>query len=221
MLNGRSRFVQTSPKWRQGQSTGTCLRGQPAHGCSSRRPCTKSILEAPDEHSDAPDHTPSKVGKLHPPPPERLKDRSQRPCPNRPRTDPPIEMTVRSADPQDYAALLTSSNRITIGRGQDDSHCVGQLYQYSGDPLQPKFEERTIMDFEQPMGDMEAVIGVDADEVGVEGDMVDLRRGPSRRQVSGRLYSVMNSPSRSNKKVKVPAFMASSTSSLVAWRFRM
>ena len=124
MLNGRSRFVQTSPKWRQGQSTGTCLRGQPAHGCSSRRPCTKSILEAPDEHSDAPDHTPSKVGKLHPPPPERLKDRSQRPCPNRPRTDPPIEMTVRSADPQDYAALLTSSNRITIGRGQDDSHCV-------------------------------------------------------------------------------------------------
>ena len=32
------------------------------------------------------------------------------------------------------------------------------------------------MDFKQPIGDMDAEIGVDADQVGVEGRMVELRQ---------------------------------------------
>ena len=42
------------------------------------------------------------------------------------------------------------------------------------DPLQPEFEKRAIMDFEQPVRDMDAEIGVDPDQVGVEGRMMDL-----------------------------------------------
>jgi hypothetical protein len=54
--------------------------------------------------------------------------------------------------------------------------------QCSGDPLQPKFEW-TIMDFEQPIGDVNLVIRVDADYVVVEGGVMDLRltAGHSRR----------------------------------------
>jgi hypothetical protein len=43
------------------------------------------------------------------------------------------------------------------------------------DPLQPEFEKRTIMDFEQPIGHVNSVIGVDLDQVSIEGRMVDLR----------------------------------------------
>ena len=32
------------------------------------------------------------------------------------------------------------------------------------------------MDFEQPIGDVNSVIGVDADQVGIEGSMVDFRQ---------------------------------------------
>jgi hypothetical protein len=32
-----------------------------------------------------------------------------------------------------------------------------------GDPFQPEFEKRPIMDFEQPVGDVNPVIGVDPD----------------------------------------------------------
>src|SRR5271157_688403 len=45
-----------------------------------------------------PTATPSKVEKLHQRPPERLRERSQRPCLSRPRTDPSIEITVRSTE---------------------------------------------------------------------------------------------------------------------------
>ena len=45
--------------------------------------------------------------------------------------------------------------------------------QCSGDPLQPKFEKWTIMDFKQPIGDVNLVIRVDADQVAVEGCTVD------------------------------------------------
>jgi hypothetical protein len=41
------------------------------------------------------------------------------------------------------------------------------------DPLQ--FEKRAIVDFEQPIRDMDAEIRVDADQVSIEGRMVDLR----------------------------------------------
>ena len=47
--------------------------------------------------------------------------------------------------------------------------------QCSGDPLEAKFEKRTIMDFEQPVGDVNSVIGVDPDQMGIEGRMMDLR----------------------------------------------
>ena len=43
------------------------------------------------------------------------------------------------------------------------------------DSLKPEFEESAIMDFEQPVRDVNSVIRVDADTVGVEGGMADLR----------------------------------------------
>jgi hypothetical protein len=56
-----------------------------------------------------------------------------------------------------------------------------QLDHLPGDPLQPEFEKRAVMDFGQPVGDMNSVIGVDADQVGIEGRMVDLgQRQPIR-----------------------------------------
>jgi hypothetical protein len=49
------------------------------------------------------------------------------------------------------------------------------------DPLQPEFEKRAIVDFEQPVRDMDAEIWVDPDQVGVEGRMMDFReRQPIR-----------------------------------------
>ena len=47
--------------------------------------------------------------------------------------------------------------------------------QSSGDPLEAEFEKRPIMDFEQPIGDVDSVIGVDADQVAIEGRMMELR----------------------------------------------
>jgi hypothetical protein len=47
--------------------------------------------------------------------------------------------------------------------------------QCPGNPLQPEFEKRAIMDFEQPVGNVNSVIGVDADQVGVERCVMDLR----------------------------------------------
>jgi hypothetical protein len=40
-------------------------------------------------------------------------------------------------------------------------------------PLKPEFEKRTIMGFEQPVRDMDAVIWVDPNQVGIEGRMMD------------------------------------------------
>jgi hypothetical protein len=42
------------------------------------------------------------------------------------------------------------------------------VYQRSGDSLQTEFEKRAIMDFEQPVRDMDAEIGVNPDQVGIE-----------------------------------------------------
>jgi hypothetical protein len=50
------------------------------------------------------------------------------------------------------------------------------LYQRSGDPLKTKFEEGAIVDFEQPVGDLNSVIGVDTDLMGVEGRVMQLRQ---------------------------------------------
>jgi hypothetical protein len=45
----------------------------------------------------------------------------------------------------------------------------------SGNSLQPKFQKRAVMDFEQPVGDVNSVIRVDADQVN-EGRMMELRQ---------------------------------------------
>ena len=48
-----------------------------------------------------------------------------------------------------------------------------QLDHLPDDPLEPEFEKRAIMDFEQPIGYVNSVIRVDADQMGIEGGMVD------------------------------------------------
>jgi len=50
-----------------------------------------------------------------------------------------------------------------------------QLDHLPGDPFQPEFEKRAIVDFEQAVRDMDAEIGVDADQVSIEGRVMDLR----------------------------------------------
>ena len=50
-----------------------------------------------------------------------------------------------------------------------------QLDHLPGDSFQPEFEKRAIMDFEQPVRDVNSVIRVDADQVGLKGRMMDLR----------------------------------------------
>jgi hypothetical protein len=44
-----------------------------------------------------------------------------------------------------------------------------------GDALEAEFEEWAIVDFEQPVGDVNLVIGIDADQMGVEGRVMELR----------------------------------------------
>ncbi len=41
--------------------------------------------------------------------------------------------------------------------------------------LQPEFEERPIVNFEQPVGDMDAEIPIDPDQMSVEGGVMELR----------------------------------------------
>jgi hypothetical protein len=52
-----------------------------------------------------------------------------------------------------------------------------QLDQLPDDPLKAEFEKRAVMDFEQPIRDVNSVIKVDADQVGVEGGMMDIGSG--------------------------------------------
>jgi hypothetical protein len=61
-----------------------------------------------------------------------------------------------------------------------------QLDQCASDPLEAEFEERAVMDFEQTIGDMNLVIGVDADQVGVEGGMMDFGSGRGLWSRTGR-----------------------------------
>jgi hypothetical protein len=42
------------------------------------------------------------------------------------------------------------------------------------DSLQAEFDERAIANFEQPIGNVNSVIGIDLDQVGVKGRMTDL-----------------------------------------------
>lgn len=52
---------------------------------------------------------------------------------------------------------------------------VRPIDQRSGNSLQPEFQKRAVMDFEQPVGDVNSVIRVDADQVN-EGRMMELRQ---------------------------------------------
>jgi hypothetical protein len=61
-----------------------------------------------------------------------------------------------------------------------------QLDHLPDDPLEAEFEERAVMDFEQTIGDVNLVIGVDADQVGVEGGMMDFGSGRGLWSRTGR-----------------------------------
>ena len=52
----------------------------------------------------------------------------------------------------------------------------GQLDTRTSDLLQAKLEKRPVMDCEQPFGDMDAIIGIDTDQVRIERGMVDFRQ---------------------------------------------
>jgi hypothetical protein len=42
--------------------------------------------------------------------------------------------------------------------------------------LEAEFEKRAVVDFEQPIGDVNSIIGVDPDQVSVEGRVMELRQ---------------------------------------------
>jgi hypothetical protein len=56
-----------------------------------------------------------------------------------------------------------------------------QLDQSARHCLEPLSKERTIMEFEQPVGDVDTEIRVDPDQLGVEGGMVDLGQRQAMR----------------------------------------
>jgi hypothetical protein len=49
-----------------------------------------------------------------------------------------------------------------------------QLDHLPGDPFQAEFEKRAVMDFKQAVGDVDAEIRVDPDQLSVKGRMVEL-----------------------------------------------
>jgi hypothetical protein len=48
-------------------------------------------------------------------------------------------------------------------------------------PLEAQFEKRAVVDIKQPVGDVNTVIGINADQVSVEGCVVNLRQRKSVR----------------------------------------
>jgi hypothetical protein len=70
--------------------------------------------------------------------------------------------------------LLEPNRQLVADRPVLDP--VRRIDQRSGDSLQ-----RAIMNFEQPIGDVNSVIRVDADQVGVEGHMVDFGQRQATR----------------------------------------
>jgi hypothetical protein len=68
------------------------------------------------------------------------------------------------------------------------------------DPFEAEFEKRAIMDFEQPIRDVDSEIGVDPDQVGVEGRMMHLLSG-----VDTEGAAVANlSPGRTQRPLETP-----------------
>jgi hypothetical protein len=68
--------------------------------------------------------------------------------------------------------LETNRQPVTIGKILIPPRPVDHL---PDDPLEPEFEKRAIVDFEQPVRDVNAEIGVDPDQIGIEGRMMDFR----------------------------------------------
>jgi hypothetical protein len=73
-------------------------------------------------------------------------------------------------------ALLNSSNRssqsVAIRTILKPSRPVDK---FPGDPLEAEVEKRPITDFEQTIGHVNSVVGVDPDQVSIEGRMMELR----------------------------------------------
>ena len=68
---------------------------------------------------------------------------------------------VMDADEQLGQPIVSNGLPLSkIHHAAFDAHLIG-------DPLQTKFEKRTVMDFEQPVRDVNSVIMVDPDQVGV------------------------------------------------------
>ena len=78
---------------------------------------------------------------------------------------------------------MLEPNRADAAR-DDCSVCRGD--HLHDDPHQPEFEERAIVDFEQPVGDVNPVVGVYADQMGVEGRVMEFsqRRAIRDRSVA-------------------------------------
>jgi hypothetical protein len=87
-----------------------------------------------------------------------------------------VEMAKQFVMPRPAGAVRLKPQRqpIAIRTILKPSRPVDQC---SGDPLKAEFEKRAIMDFEQPIRDVNSEIGVDPDQMGVEGGMVDFGRG--------------------------------------------
>jgi hypothetical protein len=100
--------------------------------------------------------------------------RSQRPDRLVPGLIPPIEMTVRSAELCGSPELLEPDRQpVAIGTILKPSRPVDQC---SGDPLKAEFKKRAVMYFQEPIRHMDAEIGVDPDQVGIEGRVMELRQ---------------------------------------------
>jgi hypothetical protein len=69
---------------------------------------------------------------------------------------------------------LVEPNRqpVTIGKILIPPRPVDHL---PDDPFEPEFEEWPIVDFEQPVRDVDGEIGVDPDQIGIECRMMDFR----------------------------------------------
>ena len=85
-----------------------------------------------------------------------------------------FEMRVRSAELCCSPVLLEpDSQPVAVGMILKPSWSVDQC---SSDPFEAEFEEGTVVDFGQPIGDVNPIIGVDTDKLGVEGRVMQLRQ---------------------------------------------
>ena len=81
-------------------------------------------------------------------------------------------MTDRSTELCGFLELLEPNRQpLAVRTILKPSRPVDQV---SGDPLQPEFEKRAVMDFQEPIGHVNSVIAVDPDQMSIEGRMMEL-----------------------------------------------